>query len=106
MPPELTAEQVLPALQARADGVTIAVRVVPRAPRTELVGRHGRALRCKVHAPPVDGAANDAVRALVADRLGRRPAEIQLLQGHRSRDKVLFVADVDIAEVATALAVP
>jgi uncharacterized protein (TIGR00251 family) len=92
------------AVRDHADGATVALRVVPRAPRTVFAGRHGDAVKLKVHAPPVEGAANDAVRRHLADRCGVRFAEVVLLQGERSRDKVVLVRGSDAAAVRDALA--
>ena len=50
--------------------VVLAVHVQPRAPRTEVVGRYGDALKIRVHAPPVDGAANAELVRFLAERLG------------------------------------
>ena len=91
------------ALHRRGDGVTVAVRVVPRAPRTECVGLVGSALKIKLAAPPVDGAANDALRCWLADLCGRRRSEVEVLVGERSRDKVVLVRDADEADVLRAL---
>jgi uncharacterized protein len=91
------------ALHRRDDGVTVSVRVVPRAPRTECVGLAGGALKVKLSAPPVDGAANDALRRWLADLCGCRPSEVEVLVGERSRDKVVLVRDVEEADVLRAL---
>lgn len=92
------------AVREHPDGATVTLRVVPRAPRTILAGRHGDALKLKVHAPPVDGAANDAVRRYLAERCDVRPSAVELLQGDRSRDKVVLIRGGDVAAVRRALA--
>jgi uncharacterized protein len=104
VPAALTRADVEVAVRAHADGATVALRVVPRAPRTELAGRHGRSLKLRVHAPPVDGAANEAVRHHLADLLGVRAGEVELLQGERSRDKVVLIHGVTAPALAAALA--
>jgi uncharacterized protein len=73
------------------------VRVQPRARRDELVGEREGALLVRVTAPPVDGRANDAVRKLVAKRLGVAPGRVEVARGSGSRDKVLLVEGVDSA---------
>jgi uncharacterized protein len=103
VPAPLSAEDVALAVADRDDGATIALRVVPRAPRTELAGRHGRALKLKVHAPPVEGAANDAIRRFLADLAGVRPGDVELLQGERSRDKVVLVRGVQAHDLIADL---
>jgi uncharacterized protein len=91
------------ALHRRDDGVTVSVRVVPRAPRTVCVGLVGRALKVKLAAPPVDGAANDALRRWLAGLCGCRPSEVEVVVGQRSRDKVVLVRGVDEAAVLRGL---
>jgi uncharacterized protein len=103
VPAALRRADVEVAVREHPDGATVALRIVPRAPRTALVGRHGRALKLKVHAPPVEGAANEAVRRELAARLGVLPTAIELLQGERSRDKVVLVHGASVAEVVDAL---
>jgi len=50
-------------------GIHLRLRIQPRASRTELAGMHGGALRVRLSAPPVDGAANQALIRLLADLL-------------------------------------
>jgi uncharacterized protein len=103
VPAPLSRDDVALAVAEREAGATVALRVVPRAPRTEIAGRHGRALKLKVHAPPVDGAANEVIRRYLADRAGVRPSDVELLQGERSRDKVVLVRGVRADELVASL---
>jgi uncharacterized protein (TIGR00251 family) len=71
-----------------SDGaITFDVRVVPRASRTEVVGEHGGALRVRVAAPPVGGAANEELARFVAKSLGVAAREVEIVGGHASRSK-------------------
>ena len=63
------------------------VHVQPRSGRSEVVGRHGEALKIRVAAPPVDGRANEAARVVLADALGVAPTRVELIAGARSRLK-------------------
>jgi uncharacterized protein len=76
------------------------VRVQPRASRTELAGRHGDALKVRISAPPVDGAANDALVRFLADRLGVPRSSVRLEAGATGRTKILAVAGIGV-EAAT-----
>ena len=59
----------LPLIEATPTGIRLRVRVQPRASRTELAGRYGDALKIRLAAPPVDGAANEALVRFLAERL-------------------------------------
>ena len=63
------------------------ISVSPNARRTELVGWHDGALRIRLAAPPVDGAANDALRRWLSGELGLPQARITLIRGDTSRRK-------------------
>jgi uncharacterized protein (TIGR00251 family) len=75
------------------DGALIfKVRVVPRASRSEFVGEHDGALRARIAAPPVDGAANDELVRLLA-RMFRVPRNaIEITAGQTSKLKTVRVA--------------
>ena len=94
------------AVRDHPDGATVALRIVPRAPRTAFAGRYGDAIKLRVQAPPVEGAANDAVRDFMAARCGVNRGEVELLRGHRSRDKVVLVRGPDATEVRASLSRP
>ncbi len=81
------------------DGVTLAVHVVPRSARNEIVGLHGQALRIRVNAPPVGGAANAVLLATVAEALGVPKRQVEIVSGHASRRKVLRIAGLSESEV-------
>jgi len=82
----------------------LTVEVRPRAGRDEIVGWQGAVLRVRVTAPPAGGAANQAVRALLADRLGCARSRIEIVRGHTARTKVVRVMGLALGEVATRLA--
>src|SRR5258705_7560742 len=68
------------------------VRVVPRASRSELVGEHDGALRVRIAAPPVDGAANDELVRLLAQAFGVPRSAIDITGGHAAKLKTVCVA--------------
>jgi hypothetical protein len=81
------------------------VRVQPRASRTELVGRHGDALKIRVAAPPVDGAANEALVRFLAERLGVPSSSVAVTAGASGRLKTVAVSGVGVEAAASRLAV-
>ncbi len=83
--------------------VTIAVQVIPRARKSEIVGLHGDALKVRLAAPPVEGAANEGLVAYLADRLGLRRREVSLISGERSRRKVVRIQGLNAEQVAARL---
>jgi uncharacterized protein (TIGR00251 family) len=79
------------------------VHVLPRSGRTEIVGRHGDALKVRVTAPPVDGRATDAARVALAEALGVASSTVVVVSGERSRLKRLRVGGLDAVEVRRRL---
>jgi len=81
-----------------ARGVDLALHVTPRASRNAIEGVDGEGrLRIRVSAAPVDGAANDAVVALLAAELSVRRSAVTLIAGTSSRHKRCRVEGVDAA---------
>lgn len=76
------------------DGITFRVKVIPRAQRDEIVGVEGDAVKIRLHAPPVEGRANDALVKFLADVLRVPRAQIEIVRGETSRHKVVRVRDV------------
>ena len=70
------------------------VRVQPRAARTEIAGAHGGALRVRLQAPPVDGAANEALVAFLAEELGVGRRHVRIVAGAASRTKTVEIDDL------------
>lgn len=81
-------------LWLRADGenCVLTVHVQPGAKRTEIVGEHGDALKIRLAAPPVDGKANDALLAFLADTLRLARRDVSLRAGQSSRRKLVVIA--------------
>ncbi len=82
---------------------TLSVRVQPRASRNEVAGLVGDQLKIKLTAPPVEGEANDACLAFLAKLLDLAPSRLALIQGARSRNKVIRITGLTQAEVSTRL---
>lgn len=86
-------------LRTTPEGVRIPIRVAPRASRDAVLGVHDGALKIALTAPPVEGAANEALVRLLAKALGVAKGHVQIVQGERSRDKVVVIVGVDEADV-------
>jgi hypothetical protein len=80
--------------QATCQGYNLLVHVVPGASRTEVAGLHGDRLKIKVAAPPEKGAANEALLAFLAKRLGLPRKSLQLAGGAGSRAKTVAIQDL------------
>jgi uncharacterized protein (TIGR00251 family) len=91
-------------MPTRSDAALLRVRVQPRASRDAVTGWREGVLAVRVTAPPVEGAANAAVRALLAGALDVPPSAVSVLRGERGRDKLVQVAGLTRAEVVARLA--
>jgi len=86
-----------------AGSVTFAVRVVPRASKNEIVGLRCDALKVRLTAPPVGGKANEALIAFLAQRLGVRKSEVEIVAGATSRHKMIRAVNLSLEEVEERL---
>lgn len=73
-------------------GLAFRVHVQPRSSRNQVVGLHGDALKVKLTAPPVEGAANAACIAFLADALGLPKSALSIVAGHTGRRKAIAIA--------------
>ena len=89
--------------QEAAAAVTLSIRIQPRASKNELVAREGGGLKIRLTAPPVDGAANEALIRFLADTLSVPKSQIELVSGHTSRDKVVRISGVTAVDAERLL---
>ncbi|MBL9187637.1 MAG: DUF167 domain-containing protein [Opitutaceae bacterium] len=82
---------------------TLPIKAIPNAPRSAVVGWLGDALKVKVHAPPVEGRANDELCEFLADTLGLPRRAVTVLRGDTSRQKLVRIAGLTFAEVKAKL---
>lgn len=85
------------------DPVRISVYVQPRASKTSIAGMHDGSIKIRLAAPPVEGAANAALIAFIAERVGVARSRVRLVSGASSRRKVIEIEGVEAATVAAAL---
>ena len=80
-------------------GAVLNLRIVPRASKNTILGRHGDALKIRLCAPPVDGAANAALIEFLAKTFSLPRSRIQLLSGQTSRTKRVLLAGMKADEI-------
>lgn len=86
-------------MEARGTAVRFRVRVQPRASRNEIAGVADGALRIRLHAPPVDGAANDALVDFLAERLAVSRRGVRIAAGATSRTKTIEIEGISVQDV-------
>lgn len=91
-------------MTASAQRSAITVWVQPRASRTEVAGRHGDAVKIRLAAPPVDGAANEELIRFLAEQLGVARRAVQLVRGQAGRRKIVAIEGLSAVEVEEKLA--
>jgi len=80
-------------------GLTFAVRIVPRASRSEIAGEHNGALRIRIAAPPVEGAANRELIRLLAKSFRLPQNAVEIISGAASKSKIVHIAGADSARL-------
>jgi len=90
-------------MHERESGVRIDLRVIPRASKNVIDGLRDGRLVVKVTAPPVDAAANDAVIALLADRLDVPRRSIAIVVGATGRSKTVELSGISADAIRTRL---
>jgi uncharacterized protein (TIGR00251 family) len=78
---------------------TISVKAIPNAPRSEIIGWLGGALKIKVHAPPVEGRANEVLCEFLADEFDLPRRAVTVLRGDTSRQKVIRIDGLSLADL-------
>jgi uncharacterized protein len=91
-------------LTVREGAVTFAVRALPRASRSEILGELDGALKVRLAAPPVEGAANEELVRLLAKRLGVPRRQVTITAGATSRHKLVRVDGLAAADLEQVLA--
>ena len=88
-------------IREAAAGITLAVRAQPGAKKTAITGTYGEGadaqLKIAVHAPPIEGRANEALIAFLAEFFSLSWTSVQLISGTLSRSKVFLLKGVSLA---------
>ena len=79
--------------------VTLTVRIMPRASRSEIVGRHDGALRIRIAAPPVEGAANRELIKLLAKTFKVPQNAVTIVSGSNSKNKIVRIENPSSATI-------
>ena len=76
-------------------GLTFAVRIVPRASRSEIAGEQSGALRLRIAAAPVEGAANQELIKLLAKSFKLPQKAVEIVSGAASKNKIVRIQGAD-----------
>jgi len=80
-------------------GLTFAVRIILRASRSEIAGEYNGALRIRIAAPPVDGAANRELVRLLAKSFKLPQNAVEIVSGAGSKNKIIHISGADSARL-------
>lgn len=95
---------VRPWCSRHGDRLRISVHVQPNASRTEISGVLESAIKIRLHAPPVDGKANEALVNFIAEQLNVAKRDVSVSHGHSSRQKIIEVrTDMAVEQVEALL---
>ena len=101
--PRLNLEELNRLITSVPGGVHLVVRVIPRAARTQIAGIRRGALLVRLAAPPVEGAANEALISFIATVFDVRRRAVTLLSGERRRDKRLAISGITPERIRESL---
>ncbi|MBW1739664.1 MAG: YggU family protein [Deltaproteobacteria bacterium] len=90
-------------IQETSEGVIFKATIQPRGARNEIVGLQGDALKIKLTAPPVEGAANKMCVEFVAKSLKVRKSDVEIIHGQKSRIKKVLVRSVTREKIESLL---
>jgi uncharacterized protein len=85
------------------NGALITVHAAPRASRDAVQGLHGDALKIRLHAPPVEGKANEALIAFLSEKLDVPKSNIAIKSGLSQRRKIIAIAGMSAPEIEKKL---
>ena len=91
------------AVSAHGNAVRISCKVQPRASRCAVAGLCGNALKIALTAPPVDGKANAALCAFLAEKCDCPKSAVSIVLGMTSRNKTVEIAGLTVQQVIEAL---
>jgi len=90
-------------VQGSKNGAILTVHVQPNASHTACVGVHGNALKIRIAAPPVDGAANKELIRFLASELALPVSSVQIESGAGGRQKRVRLCGMSVEQVMVHL---
>lgn len=90
-------------IQETPDGVIFKITVQPRGSRNEIAGLQGDAMKIRLTAPPVEGAANKMCVEFLAKSLKVRKSVVEIIRGRTSRSKKVLVRSATRKEIESLL---
>ena len=101
---ELTSSRKsLPKDKKISRGAIISILIQPRASKNELIVKENKEYKVRLTAPPVDGAANEALINFLSATLAVAKSQIEIVSGHTARKKIIRVHGISDFEVKRAL---
>jgi len=85
------------------ESINLSIRIQPRASKNEITRMENGRLKIRLTAPPVDGAANEALIRLLAETLSVTKSHVEIVGGHTSRDKIVRISGVGKADAERLL---
>ncbi|MBN2538458.1 MAG: YggU family protein [Deltaproteobacteria bacterium] len=85
------------------DGIVLNIRVIPRSSRCELAGIQGDALKLRITAPPVEGAANKECVRFLSGMLGIKKSQIKIIAGHKSKNKKVSISGITRKDIESVV---
>jgi uncharacterized protein len=92
-----------PRNKAKKASVTFSIRIQPRASKNEFMRMEDGSVKIRLTAPPVDGAANEALVRFLADQFDISRSHVEIVSGHTSRDKIVRIEGVGNVEAERLL---
>lgn len=99
----MSPKKSLPANKTPEAPVTLSIRIQPRASRNEFVALASGGLKIRLTAPPVDGAANEALVKFLAEILSIPKSHVEIVSGHTSREKIVRIHGISKADAERLL---
>lgn len=99
--PSSTTQDVIHPCRWQGADLLLAIRVQPRASQVRVLGIHNAAIKIALTAPPVEGAANQALCRWLAKELGVAKCQVNIVTGEHSRNKQIRIKAVDKTSART-----